>query len=79
MELHLSGRRLAAVTLQIQLEILVRSLQAVIKAGRLIAVGAGTCDVDGSLAIGGMPAARRQMSLPLPLTVNLGDGWPLVA
>jgi hypothetical protein len=78
-ELRLSGTTLATLTLQVQLDVLVRSLKAIIKAGRLVGVAAGTCDIDGSLAVNGMNVAQRQISLPLSLAVQLkGDGWRLV-
>ncbi|HEY0530224.1 MAG TPA: hypothetical protein VGD29_01340 [Actinoplanes sp.] len=77
-ELRLGGQTLATVALRVQLEVLVKSLQAVVRTGRLVGVDAGTCDIDGSLAIGGRVVARRQVSLLLPLTVQLGRGWLLV-
>jgi hypothetical protein len=77
-ELHADNRKLAELKLGIKLEVVVKGLQAVIQAGRLVAVEAGTCDVDATLTIAGATVAHRPMSLPLPLTVRLGEGWPLV-
>ena len=77
-ELWIGDRKIATVTLQAQLELLIKSFEAVIKAGRLIGVRAGTCDIDASLTVSGMPVAQRQMTLQLPLMLRLRNGWPLV-
>ncbi|MEV6344222.1 hypothetical protein [Actinoplanes sp. NPDC051851] len=79
-ELRFGQQKLATVSLQIHLEAVIRSLQVTVRAGRLVAVGAGTCDVGGTLGVGGVTVAQRQrpLSLLLPLTVHLGNGWPLV-
>jgi hypothetical protein len=77
-EVRLGDRTIATVTLQVQLELLIKGLEAVIKAGRLTEVRAGTCDVDAALTIAGRPVAQRQIALPLPLAIRLRNGWLLV-
>jgi hypothetical protein len=78
-DLWIGDQKLATVTLQIQLELVITGLEGGIRAGRLVEVGAGSCDVDGSFAISGRPVAQRQLTMPLRLMIRLpAGGWPLV-
>ncbi|GAA0448747.1 hypothetical protein Ade02nite_61570 [Paractinoplanes deccanensis] len=77
LEVHVGAQTTATVPLEVRLEMVIRGLQAVVRAGRLAGVEAGTCDIDGSLSIAGRPLVRRRASLALPMIVHLPNGWPL--
>jgi hypothetical protein len=78
-ELWAGDQKLATLTLQIQLELVINGVKCGIRAGRLVDVGAGSCEGDGSLAIAGMHVTQRQFAMPLRLMIRLpAEGWPLV-
>ena len=78
-EIHVADLPVATVRLRVQLEILIQGLLAVVKAGRLTAVRAGSGEVTGTLSIEDQQVAQRRLTLNLPRTIRLRDGIALLA
>lgn len=78
-ELWLAERKIATVALRIGLELRLRAVTACVRQGRLTAVGAGSCDAEGTLTIMDSVVARRQVTINLPLALRLGRGLNLGA
>lgn len=76
---HLAGHPVATVTLLVQLDIEVRGLLAVVKAGRLTAVRLGAGDLTGKLTLAGRLILSRSRTIDLPRAINLRDGIALTA
>jgi hypothetical protein len=60
------GRQVASLRLSLSLVFDVKALLARVRAGRLAAVLAGSCDVTAALAIDDIDIASRQAHLELP-------------
>jgi hypothetical protein len=78
-ELWLGDRKIATVDLRIGLELRLRAVTACLRQGRLVEVGAGSCDAEGTLTVMGSEVARRQVTINLPLALRLGRGLDLGA
>ncbi|HEU4348652.1 MAG TPA: hypothetical protein VFR35_12800 [Actinoplanes sp.] len=78
-EVHVADLPVATIEVQVQMEIKVSGALAVVKGGRMTALRAGSGALTGTLTIAGRQVARREVTLELPLTVNLGEGIPLLA
>jgi hypothetical protein len=76
-DLLVDGVRVAVVRLELEVELLVRGLVATVRLGHLIGLRSGSFDVTVTLAMGGRQVAGHRTSLPSPLFVPLGDGFPL--
>jgi hypothetical protein len=68
------GRQVATIQLGLTVEFDVSALVAAVKAGLLVAVHAGSCDVTATLAIQGteVQTASTHLDLPAALTVSPG-------
>jgi hypothetical protein len=69
--LLVDDHRVATLTLDATVVFDVHSLVADVKAGRLVAVHVGHCDVTGTLAIEDTEVARRQARVPLHGVLSL--------
>jgi len=73
------GRQVATLQLGLSIVCDVRALLAGIRAGRLVAIHCGRCDVTVTLAIEGTDVVTRQAHLELSGVVPLGRGIRLLA
>lgn len=64
----------AMLSVDVALEITVRGLIAVVRDGRLIALRAGTAEVNGTLSMAGNQVAAQQATLDLVAHIKLGQG-----
>jgi hypothetical protein len=77
-DLLLDDVRVASVRFELTVEFLLKGLVTTMRAGRLVAVSGGSCDVTATLAAEGSQLAKREAHLQLPLVIRLGDGIPLL-
>jgi hypothetical protein len=78
-EIHLADLPVARVAIAVHLEVVVKGLVAVLRAGRLIAVRAGAGEATGRLSLGGELVTERKLTIDLPAVINLRSGFPLLA
>jgi len=77
--LLVDGHRVATVQLSLAVVFDVRALVAGIRAGRLVALHSGRCNVTATLAIQETNVITRQARLDLPGVIPLGQGIRLLA
>ncbi|MGW5240341.1 hypothetical protein ACWEOW_15540 [Monashia sp. NPDC004114] len=77
-ELRVDDVTIATVTFELSLGFTLKAVVATVRAGRLVALNAGQCDVEGSLKAEGKQLAKRTGHFELPLLVRLGNGVPLL-
>jgi hypothetical protein len=70
--------RVATLNLDLSLIFDVSALLAGIRAGRLVAVHSGHCDITATLALEGTDIVTRQMRVELPGVISLGRGIRLL-
>jgi hypothetical protein len=70
---------IAKVEFELTLELVLKSVVASIRGGRLVEVHSGDCDITGKLSAEGRQLAKRQAHYAVPALLRLGDGIPLVA
>lgn len=78
MSLLVDDHRVATLTLDATVVFDVHSLVADVKAGRLVAVHAGHCDITATLAVEDTEVASRQVRVPLGGVLSLGHGIRLL-
>jgi hypothetical protein len=74
----IDGRQVVDLVLGLSLVFTVNAMLARIKAGRLVALRAGHCDVTATLALEGTDVVTRQARLELPGAVSLDQGIRLL-
>lgn len=72
------GRRVATLNLELSIVFDVSALLAGVRAGRLVAVHSGRCNITVTLALEGAVVATRRAHLELPGVVALGGGIRLL-
>lgn len=72
------GRQVATVWLGLSVVFDVSALLARVRAGRLVGIHAGSCDVTATLAIDGVDVVSKQAHLELPGEIALGRGLRLL-
>lgn len=77
-ELWVDGSLVAVLDLVLEVYADVHTLDALVRGGRLVAVGAGDVDVGASLSVDGGPPLERTATCPIGMLLRLGDGVPLV-
>jgi hypothetical protein len=70
---------IAKVELELSLELVLKSVVATIRDGRLVEVHSGDCDITGKLSAEGRQLAKREAHYEVPALLRLGAGIPLVA
>jgi hypothetical protein len=77
-EVYLDGVRLTTVRLDLTVVFDIRVLVAAVKAGRIIALHSGQCDVSATLEVDGKAMPTRSGSIGFDLDIKLGDGIRLL-
>lgn len=77
-ELLVNEVRAALINMDVRLEFEVTALTAVIRSGRLVALGSGRCETTASVAVEDVEVATRTAEFDLRLLVAVGDGIPLL-
>jgi hypothetical protein len=77
-EVQVADATVVTVDLETRLEMEIRGLRAVIRAGCLIGIRGGTCEVAATLTVGDSEIRRRQRSIELPLAISIKLGIPLL-
>ena len=77
-EVHVADLPVATIGLQVELDIRIRGLLAVVRQGCLTAIRAGSAHGTGILSIADQQVVRRHVDLDLPLVLRLGNGVPLL-
>lgn len=77
-DVTLDGREVAHIELELELEIVLHTVTAVVTSGRLSALRTGRADVTARLSVEGVQAAQKTRPVELPVEVGLGAGIPLV-
>jgi hypothetical protein len=77
-ELRLDDIPIAAVEFGLSLTFVLKAVVATVRDGSLVSLHSGVCDVEGALAVGDKPLAKRSGHFQLPLMVQLGSGVPLL-
>jgi hypothetical protein len=77
-ELRVDGVPAATVKFELEMEFALHAVGATVRAGRLIALDAGQCDVEGSLVADGTQLAKRSGRFELPALIRVGNGIPLL-
>ena len=72
------GRQVGTIELGLDVEFDITALVAGIKAGLLVAVHAGSCDVTATLAIGGAEVQSASTHLDLPAALRVSPGIRLL-
>lgn len=72
------GRRVATIQFGLSVDFDISALVAGIKAGLLVAIHAGSCDVTATLAIQGTDAATASSHLDLPGVMRVSPGLALL-
>jgi hypothetical protein len=70
--------KVAEITLQIEIVILLHGLTAVVTQGRLVALRSGRGEISVDLALDGVPMTSATRQIELPIEVGLGEGLPLL-
>jgi hypothetical protein len=76
-ELLVDGTQVATVRMLLSLVITIEALTATVREGRLVTVQIGSCDIDATLCIEGVPVASKQAKLQLPARLALDPGITL--
>ena len=76
-DVKLDERPIAEIAVQIEIEIELHALTAVVSEGRLSALRNGRATVSAELAVEGVQVARPALPIELPLEVGLGEGIPV--
>lgn len=69
---------IAKVELELSLELVLKSVVATIRGGRLVEVHSGDCDITGKLSAEGRQLAKREAHYEVPALLRLGAGIALV-
>ncbi|GAB2861833.1 hypothetical protein GCM10027176_74730 [Actinoallomurus bryophytorum] len=77
-ELLVNEVRVTTINFALMLELEIRALTAVIKAGHVVALESGTCATTASIAVEGVTVAIRTAEFGLPMLIHVGDGIPLL-
>jgi hypothetical protein len=72
------GHRVATLNLELSVVFDVSALLAGVRAGRLVAVHSGHCEITATLALEGAEVVTRRAHLELPGVVALGEGIRLL-
>jgi hypothetical protein len=72
-ELLVNDVRVTTVNFELDLEFEIKALVATMRAGHLVSLHSGDCDLSATLAAEGVQLASRRAQLELPLIVR----WPL--
>ena len=72
------GHRVATLNLDLSVVFVISALLAGIKAGRLVALHSGHCDITATLALEGTDVVSRRAHLDLPGVKSLGQGIRLL-
>jgi hypothetical protein len=72
------GHRVATLNLELTVVFDVSALVAGVRAGRLVSVHCGHCDITATLAAEGAEVATRRARLELPGAIALGEGIRLL-
>jgi hypothetical protein len=78
-ELLVNDAVIANVEFELSLELVLKSVVATVRGGRLVEVHSGDCEITGKLSAGGRELAKRKAHYEVPSLLRLGDGIPLVA
>jgi hypothetical protein len=78
LEVFLGEAMIAAITLGVTLAADVHALQAVIRAGRIVALASGRADLEADLTCDGVKMKSASTAVDLHLALELGDGITLV-
>lgn len=78
-EVTVDGKQVARIGVEIELDIDLHAVTAVVSGGRLSALRSGRADVAGKVAIEGVQVVQATRRVELPIEVGLGAGIPLVA
>jgi hypothetical protein len=73
-----NGSQVAAVRLNLSVVFVIEALSASVRAGRLVALRSGHCDMTATLAVEDVVIATHREQVQLPLVMNLGTGIPLL-
>jgi hypothetical protein len=73
------GVRVAKIDFELKVVFEVGALVAVVRAGRLVALRGGRCDLDATLSAEGIPLAQQHKRFDLGARLPLGSGVELVA
>jgi hypothetical protein len=72
-ELLINDVHMATVSLELDIEFLVKTLVATVRGGQVVSLHSGSCEATGTLAAEGIQVASRRISFELPLVIR----WPL--
>ncbi len=75
---EIDGATVATVHLDLSLVFDVSVLLGAVRAGKLVALQSGRCDIKGTLAVEDVQVAEGHQEVDLGLVVHLGDGLSLV-
>lgn len=78
-EMLVNNAVIARVQFELSLELVLKSVVATIRGGRLVEIHSGSCDITGELSAEGRQLAKREAHYEVPALVRLGDGIPLLA
>jgi hypothetical protein len=65
---------MATVSLELDLEFLIKTLVASVRGGKVVNLRSGSCEATATLAVEGIQVASRRASFELPLVIR----WPLL-
>jgi hypothetical protein len=77
-EVQLANVTVVTIDFEARLEMKIKGLLAVIRAGCLTGVRSGVCDVVGTLAVDGFEILHRERTIELPLAISIKEGIPLL-
>jgi hypothetical protein len=64
---------MATISIELDIEFLVRTLVVTVRDGHVVSLHSGSCEATGTLAAEGIQVASRRISFELPLVIR----WPL--
>ncbi|MEV7966096.1 hypothetical protein AB0O34_08940 [Sphaerisporangium sp. NPDC088356] len=73
-DVYVDGHRVTRVDFGIELAFDITLMQASVRDGRLISLGAGDCAASITWSVRGFPVAQNRAPLSLPFHVKLGEG-----
>ncbi len=76
-DVTLNGEEIAHIELELELEIVLHTVTAVVRAGRLSALRTGRADATARLSVEGQQVAEKTRAVELPIEIGLGAGIPL--
>jgi hypothetical protein len=77
-EVQAAGVTLVTIDFEARLEMQIKGLLAVVRAGCLTEIRGGVCDLAGAVAVGGFEILRRERTIELPLAMTIKEGIPLL-